>query len=166
MSEGINFSDNLARSVVCCQLIIAVNCSVCHCFVCRHCCRLRFRRAVIVVGMPFANIKDSELQARMQYLDRRASSSGGGGITGREYYTDLCMKAVNQSIGRSIRHARDYACIVLIDERYDSSDIQARLPKWMMRGGPISHSTFGSAYHAIAGTLRCAHGCNVPCHLS
>ena len=115
------------------------------------------RRAVIVVGMPFANIKDSELQARMQYLDARIAAKCGS-ISGREYYTDLCMKAVNQSIGRSIRHAQDYACIVLVDERYDNADIQARLPKWMMRGGPISHGTFGAAYQSIAGMARNALG--------
>ena len=34
--------------------------------------------------------------------------------SGDQYYKDLCMKAVNQSVGRSIRHVRDYACILLI----------------------------------------------------
>jgi chromosome transmission fidelity protein 1 len=45
------------------------------------------------------------------------------------------MKAVNQSIGRSIRHARDYASIVLMDSRYrDRANIAAMLPQWISSG--------------------------------
>ncbi|GLI65473.1 hypothetical protein VaNZ11_009010, partial [Volvox africanus] len=35
-------------------------------------------------------------------------------LTGRQYYEGLCIKAVNQCVGRVIRHARDYATIVLV----------------------------------------------------
>ncbi len=37
---------------------------------------------------------------------------------GREYFEDLCMKAVNQCIGRVIRHRDDWAAIVLADVRW------------------------------------------------
>lgn len=56
----------------------------------------------------------------------------GGPITaGSEYYEDLCMKAVNQSIGRSIRHRGDYASIVLLDERYSQARVRSKLPGWI-----------------------------------
>ena len=37
---------------------------------------------------------------------------------GREYFEDLCMKAVNQCIGRVIRHRGDWATVVLADVRW------------------------------------------------
>lgn len=45
------------------------------------------------------------------------------GRAGREYYSSICMRAVNQSIGRSIRHAGDYASILLVDERYRDEQV-------------------------------------------
>lgn len=65
---------------------------------------------------------------------------------------NLCMRAVNQSIGecqhdlhywhtasireaeqegRAIRHANDYACILLLDKRYATARIRNKLPKWI-----------------------------------
>lgn len=49
----------------------------------------------------------------------------------KEFYQDLCMKAVNQSIGRVIRHIKDYACILLADARYSNSTIETKLPQWI-----------------------------------
>ena len=54
---------------------------------------------------------------------------------GREYYTNLCMKAVNQSIGRAIRHIGDYATVVLADARFAKASVRQRLPKWI--GGQL-----------------------------
>lgn len=52
------------------------------------------------------------------------------------------MKAVNQSIGRSIRHSGDYAAIVLMDERFQNAKITGKLSNWIQRryrpGGQFS----------------------------
>lgn len=53
-------------------------------------------RCVVMVGMPYPNSKSLELQEKMSFLD---STIGNG--EGRRYYENLCMKAVNQSIGRA-----------------------------------------------------------------
>jgi chromosome transmission fidelity protein 1 len=60
-----------------------------------------------------------------------AADPAGNGRAGREYYQSICMRAVNQSIGRSIRHAGDYSSILLVDERYSKSTITSQLPRWI-----------------------------------
>jgi chromosome transmission fidelity protein 1 len=67
VSEGLNFTDELAR-------------------------------AVVVVGLPFANLGSQELQERMRFVKERAaasvsaSASGSGKDAGAELYENMCMK--------------------------------------------------------------------------
>ncbi|PFH60170.1 hypothetical protein XA68_11358 [Ophiocordyceps unilateralis] len=101
MSEGINFSDRLGRCVV-------------------------------MVGMPYPNSASPEWKAKMEYIEATATSSGADAKqAAREFYDNACMRAVNQSIGRAIRHRGDFAAIVLADRRYASVRIRARLPAWI-----------------------------------
>ncbi|KAI8117956.1 ATP-dependent DNA helicase DDX11 [Lucilia cuprina] len=101
-------------------------------------------RGVIVVGMPYPNRNSPELQERMTYLD---STLGPG--SGSEYYENLCMKAVNQCIGRSVRHIRDYACVYLLDERYARENIQRKLPQWISRHLKVA-TTYGQVQGGTA----------------
>ena len=120
MSEGINFSDELARCVV-------------------------------MVGLPYANPTDLTLQERMAYVE---GAQGAG--AGREYYTNICMKAVNQSIGRAIRHKGDYAAMLLLDGRYAKPDVRGRLPKWIgaRMQAPLSFDAAISALRGFFATPR------------
>lgn len=87
-------------------------------------------RCVIVVGLPYPNRTSPELAERMRYLDRTLKPPAGN-----EYYENLCMKAVNQCIGRAVRHIRDYASVVLLDSRYGTSErIRKKLPVWIADG--------------------------------
>lgn len=49
----------------------------------------------MVVGMPYPNIKSAELQEKMKYLKENVSPNAG-----QIHYENLCMKAVNQCIGK------------------------------------------------------------------
>lgn len=76
LSEGLNFTDDLAR-------------------------------AVVIIGLPFANLASPELRERMQYVNRLEQSRGVKRLPGvkdaaTELYENMCMNAVNQSIGACI----------------------------------------------------------------
>lgn len=38
-------------------------------------------------------------------------------LTGEEWYSQLASRAVNQAVGRVIRHRHDYGAIIFCDER-------------------------------------------------
>lgn len=107
MSEGINFSDQLGRGV-------------------------------IVVGLPFPNIQSAQWKAKLEYIEKCTIDRGGtrdeGKAAGRELFENACMRAVNQSIGRAIRHQHDFACIILLDQRYQTPRIADKLPGWIKQG--------------------------------
>eukprot|EP00930_Biecheleria_cincta_P001464 TRINITY_DN102601_c0_g1_i1.p1 TRINITY_DN102601_c0_g1~~TRINITY_DN102601_c0_g1_i1.p1 ORF type:complete len:892 (+),score=157.42 TRINITY_DN102601_c0_g1_i1:107-2782(+) len=87
-------------------------------------------RLVAVVGLPYPNARDLALLEKMRFLDGRRAR-GLPGLSGREFYTARCMKAVNQCIGRSIRHARDWAAILLLDHRYAQPSINGSISRWL-----------------------------------
>ncbi|XP_017904130.1 PREDICTED: probable ATP-dependent DNA helicase DDX11 isoform X2 [Capra hircus] len=105
-------------------------------------------RCVVMVGMPYPNIMSPELQEKMAYLDQTLPRAPGQGRPGKALVENLCMKAVNQSIGRAIRHQKDFASIVLLDQRYASPAIQAKLPAWIRDRVEVK-ATFGPAFAAL-----------------
>ncbi len=97
-------------------------------------------RCVFVAGLPFPDITDPVLKEKMESLDKEFRMRGTG-INGQEYYQNLCMRTVNQSVGRAIRHSNDYAAIVLCDYRYSSEmRIWKALPQWLRRGSDAPRS--------------------------
>ncbi|KAG7332962.1 hypothetical protein KOW79_003097 [Hemibagrus wyckioides] len=104
-------------------------------------------RCIVMVGMPYPNIKSPELQEKMAYLDKNMLHLDGRS-PGKALIENLCMKAVNQSIGRAIRHRGDYACIVLCDRRYARTGTLQKLPEWI-RSSTRTHSNFGPAFASI-----------------
>lgn len=126
-------------------------------------------RMVIVVGLPFANVKDEELSARMEYLDiqqKQAANNSSSSLTaGRAYYEALCARGVNQSVGRAIRHKDDYATMIFLDQRWCEKDkrntttttqntalgkYQQTLPGWISRELKVVDGNFGEAVRHVA----------------
>jgi chromosome transmission fidelity protein 1 len=126
LSEGINFSDRLGRGV-------------------------------LIIGLPFPNIRSAVWQAKIKYIEEKTFKLTSGtesakkaraSAAGRDFYENSCMRAVNQCIGRAIRHVNDYAAIVMIDRRYDSARIQGKLPGWI-RGSLVSSPSERPAQIAV-----------------
>lgn len=90
LSEGLNFADDLAR-------------------------------AVVVIGLPFANLGSPELRERMQYVKRLDERLGKKKAPGQkdaaaELYENMCMNAVNQSIG-VVKYNISNCCDSLLSRR-------------------------------------------------
>ncbi|KAF8117026.1 hypothetical protein N665_0012s0041 [Sinapis alba] len=149
VSEGINFSDSMCRCVV-------------------------------MVGLPYPSPSDIELLERIKHIEGLGDSESskpcltlvddsyysgdvqaGFGVLrscrrrGKEYYENLCMKAVNQSIGRAIRHAKDYSAILLVDARYandpskKTSHPSSKLPKWIKDHLIYSTKGYGDVHRLL-----------------
>lgn len=137
MSEGINFSDRLGR-------------------------------CILVIGLPYPNIASPDWKAKIEYIEsttvKRLMEQGVAKTeantkakqTARDYYENACMRAVNQSIGRAIRHRGDYAAIVLVDRRYGSERIRGKLPGWIKGGlvGDSHEKGLGQLMGALGGFFR------------
>ncbi|CAH1785016.1 unnamed protein product [Owenia fusiformis] len=104
-------------------------------------------RCVIMIGLPFPNLHSPELKEKMNYLNANHPNRNGK-TAGQEHYENLCMKAVNQSIGRAIRHKGDYATILMLDTRYSRPNIRNKLPTWISKH-VVSHERFGPAFSSI-----------------
>ena len=76
-------------------------------------------RLVIIVGVPFANVYEptnimkAEMMNKENFLEKQA------------------LRTVNQSIGRVIRHLKDFGAIVLIDKRYEREDYKEMISCWL-----------------------------------
>jgi len=71
-------------------------------------------RCVVVVGIPYPLIMDPRIVTKKDYLDRK-HVHGKSKINGNAWYKLQACRAVNQAIGRVIRHAGDFGAIVLLD---------------------------------------------------
>jgi fanconi anemia group J protein len=86
-------------------------------------------RAVCVVGVPFPFLGDATIKEKREYNDRMRVERAC--LSGSEWYTLQAFRAVNQAIGRAIRHVHDWGCVFFLDSRYAQRQSVQRLPKWM-----------------------------------
>ncbi|KAM9342686.1 regulator of telomere elongation helicase 1 isoform 2-T2 [Pholidichthys leucotaenia] len=92
-----------------------------------------FGRGVIITGLPFPPKLDPRVILKMQFLDEmcRKKVPGLKYLSGQDWYRQQAFRAVNQAIGRVIRHKEDYGAIFLCDQRFKNCDARAQLPAWI-----------------------------------
>ncbi|KAK3742769.1 hypothetical protein QZH41_003706 [Actinostola sp. cb2023] len=83
-----------------------------------------------VVGIPFPNTKDLKVDLKRKYNDAYASKRGL--LNGSEWYEIQAYRALNQALGRCIRHKQDWGAILLVDERFSKAPRYSNgISKWI-----------------------------------
>lgn len=98
-------------------------------------------RAVILTGIPYPPVFDPKVAVKRAHLDAKAAApqtqlkKGQRPLSGREWYSQQAARAVNQAVGRVIRHKHDYGAIILADSRFAAlsgpSSARTQLSKWL-----------------------------------
>ncbi|KAJ7532665.1 hypothetical protein O6H91_13G014200 [Diphasiastrum complanatum] len=88
-------------------------------------------RVVIVVGIPFPNVKDIQVSLKKEYNNRNKISKNLLG--GDQWYCHQAFRALNQAVGRCIRHRNDFGAIILLDERFKQSNYLEYMSKWLRK---------------------------------
>lgn len=109
-----------------------------------------YGRAVVIVGIPLAVYFDTKIKSKREYMDGRHTADKKV-LSGSDWYNLDAIKAVNQAIGRVIRHRNDYGAILLCDHRYNYWENQKHLSTWV-RENP-STNTFVD-FQTMTGKLQ------------
>ena len=88
---------------------------------------------MIIIGVPFANIKDPFIVEKKNHLEAIASRAVNKSevIRGEEWYFTSTVRSINQGLGRVIRHAKDFGTIIFLDKRYGEKRYKKELPGWV-----------------------------------
>ena len=151
MSEGINFSDRLGRCVVIVGLpfpninsaewkakIEYIETST------EACLSTPTTQDPVKSSVSASKDEDGRVLSKGE-IEKRAKEAG------REFYENACMRAVNQSVGRAIRHREDYAAIVMVDKRFGNEGITGKLPGWIREG--LVEGAGEKGFGVLMGTL-------------
>uniref|UniRef100_H3CDN9 Regulator of telomere elongation helicase 1 homolog n=1 Tax=Tetraodon nigroviridis TaxID=99883 RepID=H3CDN9_TETNG len=116
-----------------------------------------FGRAVVITGLPFPPRMDPRVILKMQFLDEMNASktSKMKFLSGQQWYRQQAFRAVNQAVGRVIRHRHDFGAIFLCDHRFKNPEARAQLPSWLK---PCVHlcDSFGSVIRDVSKFFRVA----------
>uniref|UniRef100_A0A671MU76 DNA 5'-3' helicase n=1 Tax=Sinocyclocheilus anshuiensis TaxID=1608454 RepID=A0A671MU76_9TELE len=114
-------------------------------------------RAVVTIGIPFPNIKDLQVELKMKYNDKHAKSRGL--LPGSRWYEIQAYRALNQALGRCIRHRNDWGALILVDDRFRTNPNKyiTGLSKWV-RQLVRHHDTFTGAMQSLESFSQCQQG--------
>lgn len=133
----------------------------------------RAGRAVVITGLPLPPWKDPQVELKRAYLDARAQAerasagraqgagrgaAGGakGGdepLTGDAWYMQQGMRAINQAVGRVIRHRHDYGAVLLCDERFEQPRYRQALSLWLRPRVAVCES-FGQVHAQLTAFFK------------
>lgn len=106
LAEGVDFADADARAVVCHGSVPPAA-----------------RPLTPRASIPFAPYKDVLVEQKQNY--NRAQH---GAYAGRDWYSRQALMAVNQALGRCIRHRGDFGAVILLDQAFQAN--KSGISKW------------------------------------
>uniref|UniRef100_A0A7S2RVG0 Regulator of telomere elongation helicase 1 homolog n=1 Tax=Mucochytrium quahogii TaxID=96639 RepID=A0A7S2RVG0_9STRA len=106
-------------------------------------------RGVFIIGIPYPSFADLNVQLKRKYQDKVKLSAGSSALSGREWYSQQAFRALNQAIGRCIRHKKDYGAIIFLDYRFTQIANQNCLSKWV-RGSIVHLKHLDPAVESLA----------------
>ncbi|KAJ9601097.1 hypothetical protein L9F63_000732, partial [Diploptera punctata] len=85
-------------------------------------------RAVISVGIPFPHLYSLNVNLKKYYNNINCKTLQNGDV----WYRTQAFRAINQALGRCIRHSKDWGALILIDQRFTSTNSQIPgLSRWI-----------------------------------
>ncbi|KAJ0256732.1 Regulator of telomere elongation helicase 1 [Hirschfeldia incana] len=93
-------------------------------------------RAVVITGLPYARVTDPKIKLKREFLDEQSQVSDvklprSTILSGSMWYSQEAARAVNQAIGRVIRHRHDYGAIIFCDDRFEQPSQQSKISLWI-----------------------------------
>jgi hypothetical protein len=119
VSEGIDFTDELARAVI-----------------------------LVGIPFPSMSDKRIQVKKLYLNDVSENRRTGNTKLSGKDWYFMQGLRATNQAIGRIIRHKNDFGLVLLLDERFDWPVYKNQISDWV-RGSLQTFEYFGSAYSSI-----------------
>ena len=71
---------------------------------------------MITVGIPYPSFVDTAVMEKKKYNNSYAFSRGL--LNGDKWYEIQAYRALNQALGRCLRHKNDWGALVLVDARF------------------------------------------------
>ena len=84
-------------------------------------------RAVINIGIPYPAFKDPKVTLKKEYNDRNRDSL----LPGNQWYETQAFRALNQALGRCIRHRHDWGAVIFLEQRFTLPRNVQKLSKWV-----------------------------------
>ena len=107
----------------------------------------------------------------MQVALKKAFNSAGcarGLLSGDQWYTQSAFRALNQAVGRCIRHRYDYGAVLLVDHRFRQVQANPSLRQpprgWNLAfaGGEFTGGEFWPIFRGVGVSPANEHGSGSP----
>jgi regulator of telomere elongation helicase 1 len=111
-------------------------------------------RAVLITGIPYPALNDAKVILKRQFLDENIKvNHKNNTLSGSQWYSQEACRAINQAIGRVIRHKEDYGAIILADQRFLAPNQQNSLSAWLRPQMKI-YESFALATQSLANFFK------------